>query len=73
MEERSFMASMPPKICSAVWPGSFVRISAHSRKRGPRTGWARRALASSTELIAYSLDVGLCPSPAICGKTYHIQ
>src|ERR1035441_9544897 len=30
-------------------------------------------LASSSDEIANFLDVGLCPRPAICGNTNHIQ
>ena len=40
-EERSFIASTSPKICSAVRPGTPVRMAAHSTRRPPRTGWAR--------------------------------
>ena len=48
-------------------------MRAHSISRGPSTAWARYARASSSEEIAYVWDIGLWPSPAICGNTNHIQ
>ena len=52
IEDRSFIASTAPKISTAVRPFSSVRTRAHSWSRGPRTGWARYARASSSEEIA---------------------
>ena len=52
MDERSFSASTSPKICSAVRPRRPARMAAHSVSRGPRTGCARYARASASEVIA---------------------
>jgi hypothetical protein len=41
IEERSFMASTGPKIRSAELPLVPATTRAHSRSRGPSTGWAR--------------------------------
>ena len=41
MDERSLTASIPPKIASADRPSVASTVPAHSRRRGPRTGWAR--------------------------------
>jgi MFS family permease len=41
IDERSFSASTPPRICSAVRPPRPARMAAHSVSRAPRTGWAR--------------------------------
>ena len=73
MDERSFTASTGPKICSAVLPSVPATMRAHSRSRGPSTGWARYARASAIEEIAYSRAMALRPSPATCGNTNHIQ
>ena len=43
IDERSLTASMPPKIASAVAAGVASTGPAHSRRRAPRTGWARYA------------------------------
>ncbi len=73
IDERSLIASMPPKICSAlpVWRSTTMRV--HSSRRGPSTGWSRYARASASDAMAYVRDVSLNPSPAICGNTNHIQ
>ena len=44
-----------------------------SRRRGPRTGCARYARASSSEAIEYRSDIELRPNPAIWGKMNQIQ
>jgi hypothetical protein len=51
MDERSLSASTPPKMSCAVL---FVpaTMAAHSLSRGPSSGWARYARASSSEAIA---------------------
>src|SRR6185437_8366558 len=41
IDERSFMASTGPKTCWAERPAVPATIWAHSRSRGPSTGWAR--------------------------------
>ena len=41
IDERSFMASTGPKIRSAGLPSVSATTRAHSRSRGPSTGWAR--------------------------------
>ena len=41
IDERSFLASTEPKICSAVSPLSCVRMRAHSTRRGPSTECCR--------------------------------
>ena len=48
-------------------------MRAHSASLDPSTGCATYARASSTDEIAYRIDVALIPSPAICGNTNHIQ
>ena len=73
IEERNFISSTGPKICRAVRPSTLNVRAAHSRSLGPRTGCDRNAEASSREEIANLTAVGLCPRPAICGKTNHIQ
>jgi hypothetical protein len=73
MDERSFIASTPPKMSAADLPSAPASIRAHSCRRGPSTGCARYAFASASEVIAYRFDMALNPRPAICGKTNHIQ
>src|SRR5262249_42407758 len=72
-QDLSFMSSGELKISNAERPSTPRTASAHSLKRGPRTGWARYALASATLLIEYRWEVELNPSPSNCGKMYHIQ
>jgi hypothetical protein len=73
MDERSFIASTPPKMSVADRPSVPASMRAHSASRGPSTGCARYACASAMEVIAYRFDIALNPRPAICGKTNHIQ
>src|SRR5207253_996560 len=73
IDECSFCVSIPPKICSAVWDGAAATMPAQSISRGPSTACRKYALASSRDEMANALDIELCPRPAICGKTNHIQ
>jgi len=73
MHERTFIASREPRISSAVRPFAASKTPAHSRSRAPRTGSARYARASSSEMIEYCWEIQLLPSPAICGKMNQIQ
>jgi pimeloyl-ACP methyl ester carboxylesterase len=52
MDEHSFSASTSPKTCSAVRPRRPARTPAHSVNRAPRTGCARYARASASDVIA---------------------
>ena len=52
IDERSLTASIPPKMSSAERPCVASTMAAHSRSRGPSTGWARYATASSSDAIA---------------------
>src|SRR5262245_1119818 len=72
-QDLSFRSSGGPKTSDADRPSTPSAASAHSTRRGPRTGWLRYARASARLLIAYRWEVGLNPRPSYCGKTYHIQ
>src|SRR5262249_38540832 len=72
-QDLSFLTSGEPKISTAERPSTPRTASVHSLKRGPRTGWARYALASAMLLIEYRLDISLVQSPVNVGKMYHIQ
>lgn len=73
MDDRSFLASVYPKTCSASAPCRF-RSAVHTSCRWfPNTSLARKASASSRLLMAKRQAVSLEPRPNICGKIYHIQ
>jgi len=72
-EDRSFQSSGDPKTVAAELPGSARVASTHSVSRGPSTGWARYALASSGSWMAYFREVGLKPRPSSYGNMNHIQ
>ena len=73
IDERSFCASTGPRTCTGSDVGSAVNACAHSTSRGPSTGCATYARASSRPEMAYRCAVWLRPSPATWGKTNHIQ
>lgn len=62
-----------PKISCAERPSTASTASAPATSRGPSTGCHRYASASARIEIEYFSEVGLRPSPASWGKTYHIQ